>query len=97
MKPDLKRLGKKQKEVIKRMANEDLFIKEVHDLRDGSIVRSLSDEDNDYEDLSHNFIDSLGKRKIFNCLDWLPCLEINIMKFTLKDSAIKKAKELKII
>ncbi len=84
----MKGLGKKQKEVLNDMAENNNVIRGIidHTLGNGKIEYQLEDEegDNSFEKLSTRFVESLIDRSVFEVEEFNPCLHIDIITLRLK-------------
>lgn len=65
----INQLGKRQKHILERMIFESLYIIEIFDSQTQRTTISLSDVDNDYEEISRQELSNLEYREIFNSYD----------------------------
>ena len=88
--PLVKKLGIKQLSLLKRMKKEDLKIVLVKDAYECKMTAELrSNDDNDLlENLSLNFVDSLGKRQIFTISHWMPSIRMEFTTLKLKSDVL---------
>lgn len=88
--PNLKKLGIKQLSLLKRMKKEDLKIVLLKDFYENYMYAELrTNDDNDLlENLSLNFVDSLGKRQIFNISHWMPSIRMEFTTLKLKSDVL---------
>lgn len=82
------RLGKRQREILSRMRNENLVIRVITDHYKPNTDIELQDEegDNTFLSITHKMMQSLCDKKIFDSSGWCPCLQITIDTFRLKKS-----------
>lgn len=88
--PNLKKLGIRQLTLLKRMKQENLkivIVKDGFDYKTTAELRSNDDEDL-LEELSLNFVDSLGKRQIFNISHWMPSIRMEFTTLKLKSDVL---------
>lgn len=88
--PNLKKLGIRQLTLLKRMKQENLkivIVKDGFDYKTTAELRSNDDEDL-LEELSLNFVDSLGKRQIFTISHWMPSIRMEFTTLKLKSDVL---------
>lgn len=85
-----KGLGKKQLWILWRMQDEKLLIRCCHDYRDMSHSFVLEDEEsaNSYENVTHEFVQSLVNRGLVEVKSWTPSLQMDIDEVRLAKSII---------
>ena len=88
--PTLKKVGRRQREIIRRMCKDGLMIR--HWAEDGKgFDYMLCDEDgNDYELLSHSFVWSLMGRGIFYTIAKRPRLGVQVREYRMKPDLIEE-------
>lgn len=85
------KMGKKQREVVLLMCEHDYRICRYDNLSNGRTSYELVDEDgNIHMDLSHDFVESLVKRKLFHWTSYHPSIDIYVQRWRMKDKLIEE-------
>lgn len=78
------KLGKQQQRIVDELKNDsEKYIQHVHDYRDMTYSISLSDEGNDYENISHRMLCSLFQKNLLVQFDEMKSLEVEVYKYKL--------------
>lgn len=94
MNEKFRRLGKCQRNVLQCMLYKGQVIRVMRDLNNSKDQITLMDDsgDNWHFDLTYRLLQSLGKKRIFSIMTWVPSLNQEEITYTIKPKFVEELK-----